>query len=113
MKSGEAFLSRTLPYWSLRLVFQLKIMILRLLAIWIPFLKVLPMIYRYRANRLLKQHYAVLRDVENSLEQAADPDELRKRLQLLENLRKEMEWVSRKVPANMQSDVYHWRLHVS
>jgi TRAP-type uncharacterized transport system substrate-binding protein len=113
MKSGESFLTRLLPYWGVRLVLQLRILILPLLAVWLPLLKILPMIYSYRVNRLLKRHYAALRAVESDIAQANTPEELRDRLQALEQLRSDLATLSRKVPAHLQRDVYHWRLHVA
>jgi TRAP transporter TAXI family solute receptor len=113
MNSGESFLSRVLPYWALRWALRLQLLILPLLAVWVPFVKVLPMIYNWRVNRLLHHHYAVLREVESSIAHTNDPTELRERVQALEHLRTDMEALSRKVPARLQRDVYHWRLHVS
>jgi TRAP-type uncharacterized transport system substrate-binding protein len=113
MKSGESFLTRLLPYWALRLVLLARILILPLLVVWLPFLKILPMIYNLRVNRLLKKHYAALREVESSISQADNPEDLRDRLHALEHLRSDMETLSRKVPAHLQRDVYHWRLHVA
>jgi hypothetical protein len=113
MKSGESFLSRLLPYWGVRLVLQMRILILPLLAIWIPFLKIVPMIYNYRVNGLLKRHYAALREAESAIAHAETAEQLRQRLEVLEHLRSDMETLSRKVPAHLQRDVYHWRLHVS
>jgi TRAP transporter TAXI family solute receptor len=113
MKSGESFLSRLLPYWALRWVLRMKLLLLPLIAVWVPFLKVLPMIYTWRANRLLHRHYAALREVESEIAQTNDPAELRQRLQTLEELRGEMEGLARKVPAAQQRDLYQWRLHVS
>jgi TRAP-type uncharacterized transport system substrate-binding protein len=113
MRSGESFLTRVLPYWGVRLVLQMRILILPLVAVWLPFMKILPMIYSFRANSLLKQHYAALREVEGAITRADNPRELRERLQALEHLRTDMEKLSRKVPAHLQRDVYHWRLHVS
>src|SRR5262249_35595927 len=91
MTSGESFLTRLLPYWAVRMVWQMRLLILPLLAVWLPFLKILPMIYNYRVSNLLKQHYTALRDVEGLIAQADRPDELRDRLKKLESLRKEME----------------------
>jgi hypothetical protein len=76
-------------------------------------LKILPMIYNYRVNRLLKRHYAALRTMESAIGQAGTPEELRDRLHALERLRADMETLSRKVPGHLQRDVYHWRLHVA
>jgi TRAP-type uncharacterized transport system substrate-binding protein len=113
MKSGESFLTRLLPYWGVRLVLLLRIFILPLLVVWLPFMKILPMIYNFRVNSLLKRHYAALREVESAIASADNAADLRQRLQALEHLRTDMEALSRKVPARLQRDVYHWRLHVA
>jgi TRAP transporter TAXI family solute receptor len=113
MKSGESALSKLLPYWGVRLILQARILILPLLAVWLPFLKILPMIYNYRVNNLLKRHYTVLRDVEGAIANATNAADLRERIDLLDHLRSAMESLSRKVPAHLQRDVYNWRLHVS
>ncbi|OAI40049.1 hypothetical protein AYO40_05240 [Planctomycetaceae bacterium SCGC AG-212-D15] len=113
MKSGESALSKLLPYWGVRLILQARILILPLIAVWVPFLKILPMIYNYRVNQLLKKHYRVLRDVESAISQATNAVDLRDRIEILDHLRSAMESLSRKVPAQMQRDVYNWRLHVS
>src|SRR5262249_51825005 len=113
MRSGESLLARLLPYWGVRLVLRLRILILPLLAIWLPFLKIVPMIYNFRANRLLTRHYAALREAEAAIAGADNPDDLRDALGALDRLRSDMERLSRKVPAHLQRDVYHWRLHVA
>jgi hypothetical protein len=112
MKSGESFWSRVLPYWAMRLMVQLKIFVLPLLLVWVPAFKLLPMIYRWRIDALLKRHYTELREVETHLVQATTPEELRLRIFDLDTLRKDMERISRKVPGLYQRDVYHWRLHI-
>jgi len=113
MKSGESFLSRVLPYWVVRLLVQLKIFVLPLVIVWVPAFKLLPAVYQWRINSLLKRHYAELREVETSLLQASTPEELRHRLHELDTLRKGMESISRKLPGHYQRDVYHWRLHIT
>jgi TRAP-type uncharacterized transport system substrate-binding protein len=113
MKSGESLLTQLLPYWGVRLVLHLRLLILPLLAIWLPFLKVVPMVYHFRVNRLLNKHYAALREVESATAQAGNPGDLRDQIERLEHLRSDMEALSRKVPAPFQRDLYHWRLHVA
>jgi hypothetical protein len=76
MRSGESLLSRILPYWGVRLVLRMRILILPLLVVWLPFLKVLPMIYNYRVNSLLKRHYAALHDAEQAIARADNPEDL-------------------------------------
>jgi TRAP transporter TAXI family solute receptor len=112
MRSGESFLSRLLPYWGVWLLYQVQVLILPVLVVWIPFLRILPAIYSFRINRLLRHHYVALREVENAMERTEDPVKVRDQLQILEHLRTEMASVSRKVPGHLQRDVYHWRFHV-
>jgi len=68
--TGESLFSRVLPYWALRWVFRIQILILPLLALWLPMFKVFPFLYRFRVRRLLIHHYAALRDVETRIESA-------------------------------------------
>ena len=113
MTSGESFVSRLLPYWAVRWLWRLQILVLPLLAVWYPFFKVVPAIYHYRVNRLLRQHYAALREAERTIARATTAEELKRRLDLLEEIRVAMESFSRKIPAHLQGEVYQWRLHVS
>jgi TRAP transporter TAXI family solute receptor len=113
VRSGESLISRLVPYWAMHWVVRAQFLILPLLTLWIPFFKILPLLYRYRIGTLLKKHYAALRDVETGIERADSPSELRSAIQALETLRDDMERLSRKIPAYYQQDVYHWRLHVS
>jgi TRAP transporter TAXI family solute receptor len=112
LTSGESFLSRNLPYRALRWVLLLKLLLLPLLAVWLPLLRLAPLIASWRKGRWLKRYYARLRDVEGRLATAQRPDELREGINELEALRGEVQVVSRKLPLQQQQDIYHWRLHV-
>ena len=113
LTSGESFLSRNLPYRALRWVLLAKILIVPLVAIWIPFLRLAPIIANWRKQRWLKHYYAKLRTVETRLATAQWPNELRDGINDLEALRGEVQALSRKLPLQQQQDIYHWRLHVS
>lgn len=112
LTSGESFLSRNLPYHALRWVLLLKLLLLPLLAVWLPLLRLAPLIAAWRKGRWLKRYYARLRDVEGKLATARWPNELREGINDLEALRGEVQAVSRKLPLQQQQDIYHWRLHV-
>lgn len=113
VRSGESLISRLVPYWAMHWVFRAQFLIIPLLTLWIPFFKLLPLLYRYRISTLLKTDYAALRDMETGIERAESNDELREAIAALESLRNDMERLSRKIPAFYQQDVYHWRVHVS
>src|SRR4029453_13027115 len=112
LTSGESFLSRNLPYQALRWVLLLKLLLLPLLAVWLPLLRLAPLIASWRKGRLLKRYYARLRDVEGRIATARRPDELREGISELEALRGGGQGGSRGLPPPQQQDIYHWRLHV-
>jgi TRAP transporter TAXI family solute receptor len=113
LTSGESFLSRNLPYRALRWVLLAKIILLPLVAIWVPALRLAPMIANMRKQRWIKRNYARLRDVEKRLATAHWPNEIRDGINDLEALREEVQTISRRLPLQQQQDVYHWRLHLA
>jgi uncharacterized protein len=113
MRSGESLATRLLPYWGVRLFWQGQLLLLPLLALLLPFWRTLPLLYSFRINRILRHHYKALRDLETRIETCADVLEMRKLLEALTNLRTDLESLSRKLPAHLQRDVYHWRSHVA
>jgi hypothetical protein len=110
---GESFVSRVLPYWALRWVVQGRLILLPLLAVWLPLFKDLPWLIRWRGNRILERHYALLRDAEAVVASAGRPDPLREGIAHLEALRGQIEGLARRLSLQPQRDVYHCRLHVS
>lgn len=110
---GESFLSRVLPYWALRRVVQLRLILLPLIAVWLPLFKILPWLVRWRGTRILERHYAMLRDAETLVAAAARLEALRAAITQVEALRGNVEGLARRLPLQHQRDVYHCRLHVS
>jgi TRAP transporter TAXI family solute receptor len=110
---GESFMSRVLPYWALRWVVQTRVLLLPLVAVWLPLFKILPWLVRWRGNRILESHYAELRDAEAAVASAARPEALRERIGDLEALRVRIESLAHRLPLQHQRDVYHCRLHVA
>lgn len=112
-RSGESWLSRLLPYSILRWVLKLQLIIIPLLALWLPLAKLFPALYQYRINHLLKLHYGALRYAETQIAKAKSLDEFEEQLEALNRMQQEMERLSRKIPAHLQREVYHWRSHIA
>jgi len=112
LTSGESFLSRNLPYRALRWVLLLKLLLLPLLAVWLPVIRLAPLVAAWRKGRWLKRYYARLRDIEARVAVARWPNELRAGINELEALRGEVQAVIQKLPLQQQQDIYHWRLHL-
>lgn len=113
LAGGESLISRVLPYWALRWVVQGRVILLPLLAVWLPLFKILPWLLRWRGNRILERHYALLRDAEAVVASAGRPEALREGIARLEALRGQIEGLARRLSLPHQRDVYHCRLHVS
>jgi TRAP transporter TAXI family solute receptor len=113
LQRGESFTSRLLPYWALRWVVQLRLILLPLVAVWVPLFKILPWVLRWRGNRILERHYALLRDAETGIDAAAAPEALRAGIARLEVLREQIEGLVRRLPLQHQRDAYQCRVHVS
>jgi hypothetical protein len=85
----------------------------RCTGIWRPPFKIHPWLIRWRGNRILERHYALLRDAEAVVASAGRPEPLRDGIARLEALRSQIEGLARRLSLQHQRDVYHCRLHVS
>jgi len=111
--TGESFLTRTLPYWTVRWLFLLRLFVLPVILLCLPLVRLLPVIYTWRANRLLRGVYTRLQEIEAQLQQSEHATQLRDGLGALDRLRSEVDLTGEKIPAGHQRDVYQWRLHAS
>jgi hypothetical protein len=110
---GESFLTRTLPYWTVRWLFLLRLFVLPVILLWLPLVRLLPMIYTWRANRLLRDFYARLQEIEVQLQHAERATQVRDSLTALDRLRGDGDLLSQRVPAARQREAYEWRMHAS
>ena len=108
LTTGESFLSRVLPYWSLRWAFLVP-----LLAVWFPAMRLLPEIYSWKGNRILNGHYGKLRDAEAALLRASGRGELERAIAECEALGREGADLARALPPGRQRDMYQWRQHLA
>ena len=113
MRSGESLTTKLLPYAVMRWVLRIQLLIIPLLAIWLPLVKLFPTIYRFRVNSLLKLHYSALREMEHRIDQADSAEALQVEIDDVSTLQQDMNRLSRKIPAHLQRDVYNWRLHIA
>ena len=113
LSSGETFVTRMLPYWGVWLWFKVQILILPLLLVWLPFFRMFPLVYTFRINWLLRKHYSALQKLETAIEEADDSETVKRQIEELDQLRKNMESSSKKIPTHLQINIYQWRLHVS
>jgi hypothetical protein len=108
---GESFLSRTLPYAMLRWTLLMRVLVISLL-IWIPLVRVLPEVSRWRIDRRLGRLYTALRNTDRRLAAARDGAELKAGLAELDRLCSSAEPLCARIPDGRAQDVYGWRVHV-
>ncbi len=108
-KKGPPFLQRYLPFWLASMVDRLKIMLLPLIGLLLPFFKVFPPLYRWRVRRKIYRWYSELRGVDPQLVDIKKED-VRKHLQKLDGIEEEVTRVS--VPLSYADEVYNLRLHI-
>jgi TRAP transporter TAXI family solute receptor len=109
---GESFLSRSLPYAVLRWTLLVRVLVISL-VLWIPLVRFLPEIGKWRMDRRFSRLYAGLRDVDRRLTAARDTGELSAGLAELDRVCHEAHDLCDRMPAGRQRDVYDWRMHVS
>jgi TRAP transporter TAXI family solute receptor len=113
LTQGESLLSRTLPYPVLRWVLILRVLVLPILIVWLPFVRVLPEVANWKADRHFARLYAILRRIERAIMVAERPQEIREQIGQLDRLATATATLCRKVAPSRQRDVYHWRLHIA
>lgn len=108
-KHGPSFLQRFLPFWAANLVDRLKIMLLPLVALLIPFFKLMPPVYRWRVRRRIYRWYSELRMVDPALNEvtAENLERFNKELDRIEEEVRQVE-----VPLSYADELYNLRLHL-
>lgn len=113
LAEGESWTSRHFSFAMVRLIATLKLILIPLVAVLLPGLRLFPILWRLRVNRLIQRHYQKLRDAETRILAAPTPEALEAELAALESLRDALAKVSERVPGSAQDSLYHWRAHVA
>ena len=93
-KFGPPFLQRYLPFWIAIVVSRMTILLLPLVAVFLPFFKLMPLIYRWRMRSRIYRWYSKLRafDPERHKEEATE--RLREHLVELEGIEEKVSHIS-------------------
>lgn len=82
--SGRPFLQRYLPFWLAVLAGQLLVLLIPVVGVLYPIVRLAPVIYGWSMRRRIFRLYGELRFLEDELEKGRPADELRPRLDRLE-----------------------------
>ena len=99
-----------LPYWLAAQINRMLLLLLPIFFILVPLLRVIPAIYAYVMGWRVWQHYPTIREIEEGLENVADPDELTRMDTRLEDLDDHLSRL--RLPAAYRQGAYDARLHI-
>lgn len=108
---GPPLLQRYLPFWAAVLVNQLKVFLIPLIALMIPLMRVLPILYRWRIRSRIYRWYRDLRAIESEANSASISEQ--ERADLLTKLQAmHRDLMEESIPLSYHDELYHLRLHV-
>ena len=108
-RHGPPLLQRFLPFWAASLVDRLKVMLLPLVLMLLPFVKVMPPIYQWRMRARIYHWYEDLEDLEAEM-MRSDASAYPALLERLDRLESEVRRI--RVPASFGRLQYHLREHI-
>jgi TRAP transporter TAXI family solute receptor len=113
MVDGESWMSRHFPFWLLRLLARMKLIVIPIVTVLVPALRFLPLVFRLRVGRVLKKKYVALAEVEDAMRRARTIAELQAQIDATDRLRDEVADLTMDRPERAQTAVYDFRLHAN
>ncbi len=107
---GDSFLEKIFPYWIASNIDRLKILLIPLLTLLFPLFKGAFPLYTWSMRSKIYKWYKELRKIDEHLEKL-DKNDLKKELEKLEDLRKEISKET-KVPLSFMGEYYNLQLHM-
>jgi TRAP transporter TAXI family solute receptor len=109
-KFGPPFLQRYLPFWVAILVSRITILLLPLVAVVIPFFKLMPLLYRWRMRSKIYRWYSQLRALDPEMHKDEEAERLREYQVELDRIEEKVSKIS--VPLAFSEELYHLRMHI-
>jgi TRAP transporter TAXI family solute receptor len=109
-KYGPPFLQRYLPFWAAILVNRFILLLLPLVAVVLPFIRLMPLIYRWRMRSRIYRWYSKLRIFDPERHKSEAAEYLQTHLIELQKIEEKVSNIS--VPLAFSEELYHLRLHI-
>jgi TRAP-type uncharacterized transport system substrate-binding protein len=107
-RENPSVLRRYLPFWMVVWVNRFVIVAIPLLILALPFLRVVPLVYKWRVRRRIYRWYGELRAIEGDLRHGhVEPERLTERLDRLEQRVKDLH-----VPSAYSSEQYELGMYI-
>ena len=109
-RSGPTLLRRYLPFWLATFVERMKILLLPLVALLLPFFKVMPALYRWRARSKIYRWYRELEELDPEFHHEMNLARMEKHIERLNQIEKQVSQIP--VPLGYREQLYDLRLHI-
>jgi len=109
-KHGPPFLQRYLSFWTANLIDRLKVMLVPLVTLLIPFFKIMPPAYRWRVRKKIYRWYRELQALDIDHPERESDEKLQGLRVKLEAIEEEVRKVH--VPLSYVDELYDLRLHI-
>lgn len=110
-ENGSPLLQRYLPFWMANLVDRLKVMLVPLLTLLIPFARVLPPVLRWRERSKIYRWYRGLQAIDLRARSAKSPAEFDACRAELAGIEPEATQIA--VPTSYGNELYNLHLHIA
>ena len=109
-KSGPPFLQRYLPFWLATLIDRTLLFILPVLAIMVPLIRIVPIIYTWRIRNRIYRWYGELKFLETQLRDASAPEHFDEYLSKVDWIDEQVGHV--RIPLNFSEHFYVLQEHI-
>ena len=109
-KFGPPFLQRFLPFWAAILFNRFILLLLPVVAVVLPFIQLMLIIYRSRVQSRIYRWYSKLPAFDPERHKGETADQLREYLIELQKIEEKVSSVS--VPLAFANELYHLRMHI-
>lgn len=110
-RHGESWLARNLPFWAVRLLSRLTLVLIPMITVLLPAMKLIPMVMNGRLQFILNKQYKKLREVERCVAEAETAGEARAQVEQMEQVRAEVKAVAKKFSGRYRALHYDLCLH--
>lgn len=110
-KSGAPFLQRYLPFWLAVFADRIIVMLIPLIALFIPASRVVPALYAWRIRSRLYRCYGELKYLEHDIRQHFTPEKVDEYMESLDRVEEHAN--ARPIPLSFTNELYFLREHIN
>ena len=109
-KSGPTFLRRYMPFWLATFADRMKIMLIPLVALFLPFVKVMPSLYRWRVRSRIYRWYRELEELDPVVQKDEILAHLEESIERMNHIEQQVAQIS--IPLGYREELYALRMHI-